>query len=51
MRIIKENAIGKKYIFKLTPDGKDQVYRTEQVFVNWVKEYRQSRNIGGHSSR
>ena len=37
-RIIKENAIGKKYIFKLTPDGKDQVYRTEQVFVKLGKK-------------
>ena len=38
LRIIKENAIGKKYIFKLTPDGKDQVYRTEQVFVKLGKK-------------
>ena len=38
MRIIKENAIGKKYIFKLTPDGKDQVYRTKQVFVKLGKK-------------
>ncbi len=38
LRIIKENATGKKYIFKLTPDGKDQVYRTEQVFVKLGKK-------------
>jgi len=38
LRIIKENAVGKKYIFKLTPDGKDQVYRTEQVFVKLGKK-------------
>ena len=38
LRIIKENAIGKKYIFKLTPDGKDQVYRTKQVFVKLGKK-------------
>ena len=40
MRIIKENTVGKKYIFKLTPDGKDQVYRTEQVFVKLGKKGR-----------
>ena len=38
LRIIKQNAVGKKYIFKLTPDGKDQVYRTEQVFVKLGKK-------------
>ena len=38
LRIIKENAVGKKYIFKLNPDGKDQVYRTEQVFVKLGKK-------------
>ena len=38
LRIIKENAAGKKYIFKLKPDGKDQVYRTEQVFVKLGKK-------------
>ena len=37
IRIIKENAVGKKYIFKLNPDAKDQVYRTEQVFVKLGK--------------
>ena len=37
MRIIKENASGKKYIFKLKSDGKDQVYRTEQTFVRLGK--------------
>lgn len=31
--IIRENAKGEKYIFKLIPDGKDQVYLTKQVFV------------------
>ncbi len=38
LRIIKENAVGKKYIFKLTPDGKDQVYRTKQVFIKLGKK-------------
>ena len=38
LRIIKQNAVGKKYIFKLTPDGKDKVYRTEQVFVKLGKK-------------
>ena len=37
MRIIKENAVGKKYIFKLIPDGKDQVYRTEKTFIQLGK--------------
>ena len=37
MRIVKENANGKKYIFKLKSDGKDQVYRTEQTFVRLGK--------------
>lgn len=37
MRIVKENASGKKYIFKLKSDGKDQVYRTEQTFVRLGK--------------
>ena len=37
LRIIKENAVGKKYIFKLNPDGKDQVYRTEQTFIKLGK--------------
>ena len=37
LRIIKENAVGKKYIFKLNPDGKDQVYRTEKTFIQLGK--------------
>ena len=37
MRIVKENANGKKYIFKLKSDWKDQVYRTEQTFVRLGK--------------
>ena len=37
MRIVKENANSKKYIFKLKSDGKDQVYRTEQTFVRLGK--------------
>ena len=37
MRIIKENASGEKYIFKLKPDGKDQVYRTEKTFIQLGK--------------
>ncbi len=38
LRIVKENANGKKYIFKLKSDGKDQVYRTEQTFVRLGKK-------------
>lgn len=38
LRIVKENALGKKYIFKLNPDGKDQVYRTQQIFVQLGKK-------------
>ena len=37
MRIIKENASGEKYIFKLKPDGKNQVYRTEKTFIQLGK--------------
>ena len=37
LSIIKENAIGEKYIFKLSPDGKEQVDRTKQVFVQLGK--------------
>ena len=37
LSIIKENAIGEKYIFKLNSDGKEQVYRTQQVFVQLGK--------------
>ena len=37
LSIIKENAVGKKYIFKLNPDGKDQIYRTEQTFIQLGK--------------
>ena len=37
MRIVKENTNGKKYIFKLKSDGKDQVYRTKQTFVRLGK--------------
>ena len=37
LRIIKENASGEKYIFKLKSDGKDQVYVTQQVFVKLGK--------------
>jgi membrane fusion protein, multidrug efflux system len=36
--VIKENATGKKYIFKLKPDGKEQVFRTEQVFIQLGKK-------------
>ena len=38
LRIIKENASGEKYIFKLKSDGKDQVYLTQQVFVKLGKK-------------
>jgi len=37
IRIVKENARGKKYVFKLKLDGKDQVYLTEQVFLQLGK--------------
>ena len=37
IRIVKENASGKKYVFKLKSDGKDQVYLTEQVFLQLGK--------------
>lgn len=33
LRLIRENADGEKYIFKLKSDGKNEVYRTEQMFV------------------
>jgi membrane fusion protein, multidrug efflux system len=36
--VIKENASGQKYIFRLKPDGKEQVYRTEQVFIQLGKK-------------
>ena len=38
LRIIKENALGKKYIFKLIPDGKDQVYRAQEIFIQLGKK-------------
>ena len=38
IRVIKENASGDKYIFKLKSEGKDQVYRTQQVFVKLGKK-------------
>ena len=37
LRIINENASGQKYIYKLKPDVKDKVYRTEQIFVQLGK--------------
>jgi hypothetical protein len=37
IRIVKENARGKKYVFKLKLEGKDQVYLTEQVFLQLGK--------------
>ena len=37
-RVIKENASGEKYIFKLKSEDKDQVYRTQQVFVKLGKK-------------
>ena len=37
-RVIKENASGDKYIFKLKSEGKDQVYLTQQVFVKLGKK-------------
>ena len=38
LRVIKENASGEKYIFKLKSEDKDQVYRTQQVFVKLGKK-------------
>ena len=38
IRVIKENASGDKYIFKLKSEGKDQVYLTQQVFVKLGKK-------------
>jgi membrane fusion protein, multidrug efflux system len=38
LRIVKENAQGQKYIYKLKPNGKDQVYLTEQTFVQLGKK-------------
>jgi len=38
LRIIKENAHGQKYIYKLKPNGKDQVYLTEQTFIQLGKK-------------
>ena len=35
--MVKENASGDKYIFKLKSEGKDQVYLTQQVFVKLGK--------------
>ena len=37
IRIVKENARGEKYVFKLKLDGKDQVYLTKQVFLQLGK--------------
>ena len=37
IRVVKENASGDKYIFKLKSEGKDQVYLTQQVFVKLGK--------------
>ncbi|MEK9604246.1 MAG: efflux RND transporter periplasmic adaptor subunit [Flavobacteriaceae bacterium] len=37
-RVVKENAMGKKYVYKLKPDGKKEVYLTEQVFVRLGKK-------------
>ena len=38
IRVVKENASGDKYIFKLKSEGKDQVYLTQQVFVKLGKK-------------
>jgi membrane fusion protein (multidrug efflux system) len=38
LRVIREDASGKKYIFKLKSDGKKQVYLTEQVFIQLGKK-------------
>ena len=36
--IIKENAKGDKYIFKLKPEKKEGVYTTEKVFIKLGKK-------------
>jgi RND family efflux transporter MFP subunit len=38
LRVIREDASGKKYIFKLKSDGKKQVYLTERVFIQLGKK-------------
>lgn len=38
LRVIREDASGKKYIFKLKSNGKKQVYLTEQVFIQLGKK-------------
>jgi membrane fusion protein (multidrug efflux system) len=40
LRIVKEDADGKKYIFKLNPTEKNQVYLTKKVFVELGKKGR-----------
>ena len=36
--VIKENANGQKYVYKLIPEDKKQVYRTQQAFVELGKK-------------
>lgn len=38
LRVIREDASGKKYVFKLKSNGKKQVYLTEQVFIQLGKK-------------
>ncbi len=38
LQVVKENANGEKYIYKLIPNGKDQVFQTQQVFVKLGKK-------------
>lgn len=38
LRVIREDASGKKYIFKLKSDGKKQVYLTDKVFIQLGKK-------------
>ncbi|NBS18781.1 MAG: efflux RND transporter periplasmic adaptor subunit [Flavobacteriia bacterium] len=38
LQVIKENANGEKYIYKLIPIGKDHVFQTQQVFVKLGKK-------------
>jgi len=38
LQVIKENANGEKYIYKLIPNGKDKVFQTQQVFVKLGKK-------------
>lgn len=38
LSVIKENASGEKYIFKLKPESKENIYTTEKVFIKLGKK-------------